>query len=117
MAFIDDQQTKVFKKVVTGSSDRLNAAKNDFVILIFFIYSVGIQAGPGFFESFRKDGVRLVSIAVIAVLSGALVATLAAYLLDIDFKLAVGLFSGALTSTPGLAAAIESTKATIMLNL
>jgi putative transport protein len=81
--------------------------------LIFFIYSVGIQAGPGFFESFKKDGLRLVSIAGIAVLSGAIVASLLAYVIDIDFKLAVGLFTGALTSTPGLAAAIESTDSTL----
>lgn len=81
--------------------------------LIFFIYSVGIQAGPGFFESFKKDGLRLMSIAAIAVLSGAIVASLAAYFMGIDFKLAVGLFTGAMTSTPGLAAAIESTNSTL----
>ena len=52
--------------------------------LIFFIYSVGIQAGPGFFESFKKDGVKLIGIAATAVLSGATVASLAAYFLDID---------------------------------
>lgn len=81
--------------------------------LIFFIYSVGIQAGPGFFESFKKDGVKLISIAAMAVLSGAIVASLSAYFMDIDFKLAVGLYTGALTSTPGLAAAIESTNSTL----
>lgn len=81
--------------------------------LIFFIYSVGIQAGPGFFESFKKDGLKLVSIAAITVLSGAIVAVTLAYILEIDLKLAVGLFSGALTSTPGLAAAIESTESTL----
>ncbi len=81
--------------------------------LIFFIYSVGIQAGPGFFESFQKEGLKLIGIAASAVLSGAIVTAIMAYLLDIDFKLAVGLFTGALTSTPGLAAAIESTKSTL----
>ena len=81
--------------------------------LIFFIYSVGIQAGPGFFDSFKKDGIKLISIAGISVLSGALTTVLLAYLFDVDFKLAVGLFTGALTSTPGLAAAIESTKSTL----
>ena len=81
--------------------------------LIFFIYSVGVQAGPGFFESFKKDGVTLMSVASIAVLSGALVAGSLAFFIDIDFKLAVGLFTGALTSTPGLAAAIESTNSTL----
>jgi len=81
--------------------------------LIFFIYSVGIQAGPGFFESFKKDGLRLIGIAAITVISGAVVAGLLAHLMDIDFKLVVGLFTGALTSTPGLAAAIESTQSTL----
>ncbi len=77
--------------------------------LIFFIYSVGIQAGPGFFESFKKDGLNLIMITAIVVVSGALTTVLLAWTLDIDYKLAVGLFTGALTSTPGLAAAIEST--------
>jgi putative transport protein len=81
--------------------------------LIFFIYSVGIQAGPGFFESFKKDGIKLISIAAIAVISGALVSGLLAYFLEIDYKLVVGLFAGAMTSTPGLAAAIESTQSTL----
>ncbi len=78
--------------------------------LIFFIYSVGIQAGPGFFESFKKDGLNLIGITATVVISGALTAVVMAWTLNIDFKLAVGLFTGALTSTPGLAAAIESTR-------
>ena len=77
--------------------------------LIFFIYSVGIQAGPGFFESFKKDGLKLLVIAVSTVVSGAVATLLLALYFDIDIKLASGLFTGALTSTPGLAAAIEST--------
>ena len=78
--------------------------------LIFFIYSIGIQAGPGFFESFQKRGLQLVGIAAIVVVSGALITILMSYLFDIDLKLGVGLLTGALTSTPGLAAAIESSK-------
>ncbi len=81
--------------------------------LIFFIYSVGIQAGPGFFESFKKDGMKLIIITAITVITAALATGLLSYLLDIDSKLAVGLFTVALTSTPGLAAAIESTKSTL----
>jgi putative transport protein len=81
--------------------------------LIFFIYSVGIQAGPGFFESFKREGLTLISISAITVVSGALVSVLLAVLLQIDFTLVVGLFAGALTSTPGLAAAIESTQSTL----
>jgi len=81
--------------------------------LIFFIYSIGIQAGPGFFQSFQKKGIQLVWIAISVVISGALLTFIAAYFLDIDYKLAVGLFTGALTSTPGLAAAIESSQSTL----
>ena len=81
--------------------------------LIFFIYSIGIQAGPGFFESFQKKGLQLVMVAGIVVISGGIIAVLLAYLFTVDYKLAVGLYTGALTSTPGLAAAIESSKSTM----
>lgn len=81
--------------------------------LIFFIYSVGIQAGPGFFESFKKDGLRLIMITALAVGSGAIVAVTLSKVFDVDTELAVGIFAGAMTSTPGLAAAIESTNSTL----
>mgnify|MGYP006286947547 CR=1 FL=1 len=78
--------------------------------LILFMFSVGIQAGPGFFESFRKTGKILIALAVLVITSGAGVTLLMAWIYDIDFKMATGLFTGALTSTSGLAAAIESTR-------
>jgi len=78
--------------------------------LLFFIYTIGIQAGPGFFESFQKKGQQLVILAGLVVITGALTTVIAAYLFDVDFNLGVGLFAGALTSTPGLAAAIESSQ-------
>ena len=81
--------------------------------LLFFIYSIGIQAGPGFFESFQKKGQKLVILAALVVITGAIAAVIAAYILEIDFKLGVGLLAGALTSTPGLAAAIESSKSSL----
>jgi putative transport protein len=81
--------------------------------LIFFIYSVGIQAGPGFFESFKKDGLKLIFITALAVGSGAIVTVILSKVLNIETELAVGIFAGAMTSTPGLAAAIESTGSTL----
>src|SRR6056297_505302 len=81
--------------------------------LVFFMFSVGIQAGPGFFESFRKTGKILIGLAFLIILSGSLVTVGMAYLWDIDFKMAVGLFTGALTSTSGLASAIESTDSSL----
>src|SRR6056297_3868861 len=54
--------------------------------LILFMFSVGIQAGPGFFESFKKTGKVLISLAVLVITSGALVTVLMAAVFDIDFK-------------------------------
>lgn len=78
--------------------------------LVFFIYSVGIQAGPGFFESFKRQGKQLIIITLVIILSAAGTALGLAYIFNIDFKISAGLFTGAITSTPGLAAAIEATK-------
>ncbi len=77
--------------------------------LILFIYTIGMQAGPGFFDSFKKQGRTLVLMAAVVILSSSLLTFLAIVLFDIDVPVAIGLLTGALTSTPGLAAAIEST--------
>lgn len=76
--------------------------------LVLFIFTIGIQSGPGFFDSFRKYGVQLSISTVILIVSGAIVSYVCALIFNIDFKIIVGIFAGALTSTPGLAAAIES---------
>lgn len=76
--------------------------------LILFIYSVGIQAGPGFFSSFNKSGLKIIGIAGLLVISGAIVTIIAVYSFEIPVNLATGLFAGALTSTPGLATAIDA---------
>lgn len=72
--------------------------------LVLFIFTIGFQAGPSLFETFRKDGKKLVSLAAIIVLSGATVAVACAMIFGFSKELAGGLFSGAITSTPGLAA-------------
>ena len=77
--------------------------------LILFIYTIGIQAGPGFFDSFKKQGRTLVAMATVIIISASLISFLAIVFLDIDVAVAIGLLAGALTSTPGLAAAIDST--------
>ncbi len=76
--------------------------------LVIFVFCVGITAGPGFFSAFASKGAKLAKLSVLAVLSGVLTAWLAARLLDIPSSLAAGLFAGAMTSTPGLAAAMEA---------
>ncbi len=77
--------------------------------LVLFIFTIGIQAGPGFFQSFKSKGKALIIIAVLTIATAALTAIVCKYAFDIDTAKIVGLMAGALTSTPGLAAAIDST--------
>lgn len=77
--------------------------------LVLFIFTIGIQAGPGFFDSFRSKGKTLIIITLLIISSASLTAVGLKYLFHIDTPSLVGLISGALTSTPGLAVAIDST--------
>ncbi|MDE5560581.1 MAG: transporter, partial [Bacteroidaceae bacterium] len=78
--------------------------------LVLFIFTIGIQAGPGFFDSFRSKGKTLIVITTLLIASAALTGVGMKYLFDIDTPSIVGLIAGSLTSTPGLAVAIDSTK-------
>lgn len=75
--------------------------------LIIFVYTIGIQSGPAFFASFRKEGYRNSMLAVGAALLGAVLALSFAHLQGLPAERAAGLFTGALTNTPALAAARE----------
>lgn len=77
--------------------------------LVLFIFTIGLQAGPGFFDSFRSKGKTLILITLLIISSACLTAVGLKYLCDIDTPSVVGLIAGALTSTPGLAVAIDST--------
>ena len=72
--------------------------------LVLFIFTIGFQAGPSFFENFKTDGKNLIIMASIIVVCGALLAFGFAKIFDFDKTLACGLYTGAITSTPGLAA-------------
>jgi putative transport protein len=75
--------------------------------LIIFVYTIGIQSGPAFFESFRRQGYRNTVLAAgVLVFGFGLTAALAAWL-ELGGASAAGLYSGALTNTPALAAARE----------
>lgn len=77
--------------------------------LILFIFAIGIQVGPGFFSSFKKGGVLLNALAVlIIVLNVAIVLTI--FFIDDNTSISalVGVMSGAVTNTPGLAAAQQT---------
>lgn len=76
--------------------------------VLFFIYSIAIQTGPGMINTFRKNARPLISLVSLIIIGGGLMAILVSVLLDVDMPLAAGLFTGALTSTPGLAAVTDS---------
>ena len=72
--------------------------------LILFVYTIGIQVGPGFFASLRHSGLKLNGFALMIVgLSGVLVILLHK-LFDIPLPVILGIFSGAVTNTPSLGA-------------
>jgi len=75
--------------------------------LILFVYAIGLQVGPGFVNSFLHSGVQLNIMAASIVLLGALITVAVIQFGGIDIAVAVGLFSGATTNTPALAAAQE----------
>jgi putative transport protein len=75
--------------------------------LLLFVYAVGLQAGPRFFRMFRKQGMRYVVIGVSVALTGALATLGLALLLKVPDDLAAGIYAGALTCTPALAAALD----------
>jgi len=76
--------------------------------LVLFVFCVGLSAGPGFFSAFAKKGIDFVKLSLVAVLSGAVIAFFVAKILNINADLVAGIFAGALTSTPALAAAMEA---------
>ena len=78
--------------------------------LILFVYTIGIQVGPGFVTSLRRQGLPLNLLAVGIVLFGAILTIASSRWLHIDMAAAVGIFSGATTNTPSLGAAQEALK-------
>ena len=76
--------------------------------LILFVYSVGMQVGPGFFSSFKEGGVTLNMLAGGIVLLGVATALVIHFITGIPIPTMVGILSGAVTNTPGLGAAQQA---------
>lgn len=76
--------------------------------LILFIYSVGLQVGPGFFSSFKKGGMTLNMLAVAIVFLGVLITYILHLVTGLPITTMVGVLSGAVTNTPGLGAAQQA---------
>lgn len=72
--------------------------------LILFVYTIGIQVGPGFFASLRSSGLKLNGFAALIVVIGCLVAILLHQFFDVPLPVILGVYSGAVTNTPSLGA-------------
>ncbi len=76
--------------------------------LVLFVYAVGVGAGARFFGALRREGSTLAQLSLLVTAAGALIAVSGSWLLEIPADLAAGIYAGALTSTPALAAASET---------
>ena len=86
--------------------------------LILFIFSIGLQVGPSFFSSFKKGGMRLNGLAVLGiVLNVAIVLTIFYVDGNTPIDALVGVMSGAVTNTPGLAAAQQAAGSAESINI
>lgn len=75
--------------------------------VILFVYAVGLQAGPRFVRSFQKHGLEFLSLVLVTLAAAFACCLVLAHYLDVPPTLSAGLFAGAMTSTPGLAAGME----------
>ncbi|ABV11210.1 TPA: putative transporter [Citrobacter koseri] len=87
---------------MTLSSDMLHFIQE--FGLILFVYTIGIQVGPGFFASLRVSGLRLNLFAILIVIIGGLVTAILHKIFAIPLPVVLGIFSGAVTNTPALGA-------------
>lgn len=90
---------------------RVNAETLHFVKefgLILFVFSIGMQVGPGFFASFKKGGIKLNMLAASVVLLGGVVTYVIHLVTGTSLTTMVGVMSGAVTNTPGLGAAQQT---------
>lgn len=80
--------------------------------LLLFVYAIGVHAGPLFFRILRKNGLGLTLLALVTISATGAAAAAAVRAFGISPELAIGLFCGAVTNTPALAAVSESLRGT-----
>ncbi len=101
-----------FAGIVAGSlggkfNAQMLAFAQDFGLALF-VYSLGVQVGPGFFATFKRGGVRLNLLAVSVILLSAALCLLLVPVTGIGLPDMMGLFAGAATNTPMLGAAQQT---------
>jgi len=100
----------LFVGMAFGALDqRLALPEYIYVIgLVLFVYAIGLQSGTGFFSSFRTRGLRINLVAVVILCAGAVLAVILKSVMRLSAPSVAGLFCGALTNTPALAATVET---------
>jgi putative transport protein len=78
--------------------------------LVLFVYAIGLQSGTGFFLSFQTRGIRANIAAIFTLVCGGVLALLLGSIFGFSIPSIAGLFCGALTNTPALAASVETVK-------
>ena len=76
--------------------------------LILFVFTIGLQLGPGFFAAFRQQGLKFNLLAAAIVLCGAAIAPVAGWIAGLEKAAVPGIFAGASTNTPSLGAATQT---------
>jgi putative transport protein len=102
----------LFVGISLGALDRrLGLPEYIYVIgLVLFVYAIGLQSGPGFFGSFRRRGLRVNIMVILVLTGGAILAMVLGKITTLPAPTIAGLFCGALTNTPALAATVETVK-------
>ncbi len=102
----------LFTGMFFGALDkRLSLPEHIYIIgSVLFVYAIGLQSGHGFFASFRKRGLRFSLISFGILIVGAMAAISLHKIIGISGPSVAGLFCGAITNTPALAAAVEAAK-------
>lgn len=87
--------------------------------LILFIFSIGLQVGPSFFASFKQGGIRLNMLALLGILLNVAIVLIIYFIEDgkTSIEAMVGVMSGAVTNTPGLAAAQQTSNSPEAINI
>ena len=105
----------LFAGIIVGHfGEAVDHATLDFVKefgLILFVFSIGLQLGPGFFAALRQQGVKLNLLAATVVILGAVCAAVAGWIAGFDPAAVLGIFSGASTNTPSLGAGSQTLSA------
>ena len=76
--------------------------------LVLFVYALGLQVGPGFFSSMRTEGAKLITPALMVLLTGTAAAIVLGILCGVPMSDMSGILCGATTNTPALAAAQQT---------